>query len=234
MKNRPKQNGFTLIELLVVIAIIAILAGMLLPALASAKSKGRQIACGQNMRQIGLAILMYADDHNGWLPTTMHGTSNTNESWIFTLRPYLGNVDQVRISPADPLGQMRLGNGGSSYTLNEYTSVDLIDPFGQLLESYRNLNLIRRPSETHIVFINAATTNRMGLGADHTHSRGWVRGWKSVVADIAPDLHGTRKIPDHSSGSGNYLFADGHVSAISAAALKKRVDAGENFARPPQ
>lgn len=107
MKFTPGKTrlGFTLIELLVVIGVIGILASLLMPALVRAKSKANQTQCLNNMRQLGLAAILYADDHNGQLPPRRRAP----DTWPFKLKPYFSDW-RVITCASDRFGLASLSN----------------------------------------------------------------------------------------------------------------------------
>ncbi|MGI5818576.1 MAG: DUF1559 domain-containing protein [Armatimonadota bacterium] len=165
-----RRKGFTLIELLVVIAIIAILAAILFPVFARAREKARQSSCMSNLKQIGLAHMMYAQDYDERLAPyeVNHGSSLRRASATYdTIYPYINN-EQVYICPSEEFTWNGHGSGTrsefpagrgvyrqtmvASYSVvRDMSGDDRVRP-APFPSSGRKLAQFERPAETIIVF----------------------------------------------------------------------------------
>ncbi len=217
------KRGFSLIELLVVVAIIGILIALLLPAVQAARSAARRTNCASNLRQIGLAIRGYADSHRGRFPDNAH----TGESWIYTIAPYMENVDEIRICPDDPKGLDRLKNKLSSYVMNSYLTSEIGS------NEFNNYNKIKATSKTIACFELADGKAADDATSDHIHAHLWFTGvtvsqgtvLKTIERDIATSRHGS---------FAHYLYLDGHVELLSSTQISEWAVKPFNFAKPSE
>ncbi len=228
--RRGLEGGFTLVELLVVIAIIGTLGTLAALGARSALSSSRQAACAGNLRNIGIGLHLYADDHGGKFPETSHSVS-LDQAWVYQLENYLGDFDNIRVCPEDPKRTERVKARGTSYILNSFIFLPETDPFGEPLGPALNrLAAIPDPSRTLIAFICSDRTG-IGPGNDHTHSNQW-SSWNAVIRDISPSRFGGTAA-DTTKGRSNYLYVDGRVESMRASEVKREITSGNNIAYPP-
>ena len=203
------RSAFTLIELLVVIAIIAILAAMTLPALSRAKDRGWATACLSNVKQIGIAARLYADDYADALPRSAH----QGASWIATLQPYCGGTNLWRC-PRDGNKTRRY-----SFALNDYL---LPSPIGDTAD-YSRTTRVPKPALTFWLTecADAYVSN------DHFHFA------EANDGDYSPSGFAAQVATTRHLGAATYLFVDGHVQLRKWSLVLSELKApGSRFVNP--
>lgn len=220
---RTLHAGFTLIELLVVIAIVALLIGILLPALGKARASARSLHCLANERSMGQSVTLYHNDWDGHFPLSSHSTGTLLDSWLDVLEDGYGLDPAVKRCPEDEDFERR----PFSYVTNDHfealtPGIDF-DPFtGQTLPGGRRRAITRihqvlYPSET------AYAVEWVGSGdIDHLHSVGWEAA-EEIPQQVAVTRHGV---------SSNFIFADGHAKSLTWEGVQERFNAGRPLFNP--
>lgn len=222
MRRNAPSRAFTLVELLVVIGIIAVLIGILMPALSKARASANTAKCLSNLRNMQVAHWMYVNNNKGALVTAglAHGGAHAHDeaAWITTLQQYYETPLLARCpsddSPHWPDGEPVPGSGPvpqyrrTSYGINSFLD-PVMCPWGG---PYRKVNQVRHPSAT-VQFLEMTETGEFA-GADHPHVENWVSNIPAQAAKhLATSIHGGT--PRGWDARANYGFLDGHAETLS-------------------
>lgn len=241
--SRPVTPGrgtaFTLIELLVVIGIIAILAGLLLPALSHAKERGRSIKCVNGLKQIGIGMALYIDEHDSYYPP---GRQDGVTQWDLCVGGYVGGLED----PLSPEARTALfmcpsvGVNNADVRLNYSANPNVCREITAVMAALHS-DAVKRPADTILV---ADAIQYTADGSSHAifwgvnGSSGKPIFWNDgnpASADapiqVGPDTDTALGVTDpsgsnfryrHGGDSANALLADGHAEKFAKGRVRDR------------
>ncbi|HSI37171.1 MAG: prepilin-type N-terminal cleavage/methylation domain-containing protein [Phycisphaerae bacterium] len=238
-----RRRGFTLVELLVVIGIIALLISILLPSLNKARENANRVACLSNLKQIGMAYMMYTDDNKGWLPKTPKTGAGQYEDaiwWQAARRADIGNQGigkylglsesntKVLVCPSDEVEHRPSGLYPYSYSINYQLH-------GNGPKAVKKLTQIRNASSKVMWYEEDEST------IDDANAQLWSPAGSWGGTDLVALRHNRqnmRTLPDkpnppsdpvpNKAAMGNVAFADGHADYVSREFAHSKQNAAPN------
>lgn len=231
--HRP-TFGFTLIELLVVISIIALLIGLLLPALARARDAARATECASNLRQNGMALHQYVTDYD-IVPRECNGGRAEDPrfdlGWAYVFRPYFNGIPnrQYEDDAYASMNTYRCPSHPNKNHVIQYISNGMnFTGHEQVIDWPRRkatpLQYFRRPSQT--LYMTEYTDDPQNiLSVNNNSYRGGTDYWRAIWYDAWHPSHvtgepintstGQRIEPDRHNGGSNAMYVDGHVEKLT-------------------
>lgn len=239
---KKTKGFFTLIELLVVVAIIAILAGILLPALNVARDSARKAACANNLKQVSTAFLMYSNDFDEWIPTWQQAYGGSWSRWYSLLNMYLNNrlpLDERNIARVMFCPKVTWGQDGGYGGVGEYfgygANLLVYESNGNVTEFSMSRRMPKFPhaSDTIMFGDNAVSTDgqapdfsgRAALHYPNTVITLGVGTPPATMTDLELNIH------KHGKGK-NIVWVDGHISWEYLTELQKKFDDGRKWWDP--
>lgn len=215
------REAFTLMELLICVSLIALLMGLLSPVLKNARDAAKKAACTNNLRNIGHAAIMYANENGGWLPHSGNADMpviTPNQTWKWLIAPYLGisspskqqlenNVFRCPAQKNPTCGTVARGDNGfyGGYGWN-FLYLGWRDAVTSGTKPWINLSQVGNPAQT---IMAGDTSDYQANGAYPA------RVFYLYDSDASGELSLSQSY--RHNGGGNYLWVDGHVSWHSAA-----------------